>query len=853
MQWLKRHRNVQRCFLILLICGLSLAVNTVTVKATGNREIVKSQAVCRVGDIFEISMGWYLSGVNLDWSSSDDTIAEIVDASSENFTVKAKKLGTAVITGTNSKDKKIKVQYKIDVMDGVYSANGNLVLDKNGNLTVVDFAKIEDSYRGKIKKAKVIVTEMCTPEPSVFENCSKLTQVELEVVASKEKRFHDMSYMFSGCSSLKKVDFSTLDTSRVTDMSHMFENCKSLKSVDLSSFNTSKVRDMSYMFSGCKSLKNLDLSMLDTSNVRTMQLIFKDCTSLKKLNMSGLDLSKVTKVAGYHENGGGYDQEMIFYNCDSLEDIDMSNVDLSNVKYLTRMFAHCPNIRTINLQNLYIPKVTSMMFMCGANKGNWGINYATKLRTVAMRGVYAPKLKNMFAAFADCSGLKNVYLDGMNAPGIEVFSSAFARCTSLEKVDLSSLGFNKCDMEQAFGGCSKLRTVNLNTIHKSSVRSMAGMFLDCPNLKNIYMNTLDVSRVTNMGNLFGFCRSLQVVDLSGWTPKKLTNMHAMFYGCSNLRTVNLENFETDKVSDMQLMFLGCSKLEALNIANFTLSQKLAGEVQGNYIVGVGDFFNGCVSLKYVKTPKDVQVKVALPHEMQASGGGKYSTLPSGGSKVLSVGGFQPTVIKVAKVSMNKSSTTMRVKEKIKLSANVSPMVANSKFTWKSSNKKIATVDAKGNVIAKKAGNVTITATSKENRKMKTTCKIKIYAKIKSVKLTGTKKVLKVGETLNLKTTMNPITAEKKFWYRSSDTTVAQVGASGKVVAKMPGTTTITVISMENKKIKASYKITVKGKDTTTKEKKKDGIVTTREVPMQKSDIAESPVTAEVPKTSGIME
>ena len=35
----------------------------------------------------------------------------------------------------------------------------------------------------------------------------------------------------------------------------MFYDCKSLKSIDLSSFNTNNVTDMSYMFSGCESLK----------------------------------------------------------------------------------------------------------------------------------------------------------------------------------------------------------------------------------------------------------------------------------------------------------------------------------------------------------------------------------------------------------------------------------------------------------------------------------------------------------------------------------------------------------------------------------------------------------------------
>ena len=38
-------------------------------------------------------------------------------------------------------------------------------------------------------------------------------------------------------------------------MHSMFTDCSSLKSIDLSSFNTTNVNNMSYMFFGCSSLK----------------------------------------------------------------------------------------------------------------------------------------------------------------------------------------------------------------------------------------------------------------------------------------------------------------------------------------------------------------------------------------------------------------------------------------------------------------------------------------------------------------------------------------------------------------------------------------------------------------------
>lgn len=45
---------------------------------------------------------------------------------------------------------------------------------------------------------------------------------------------------FNDCGSLE-LDISNLDTSNVINMSNMFRSCGSLKSLDLSKFNTSKV------------------------------------------------------------------------------------------------------------------------------------------------------------------------------------------------------------------------------------------------------------------------------------------------------------------------------------------------------------------------------------------------------------------------------------------------------------------------------------------------------------------------------------------------------------------------------------------------------------------------------------
>ena len=69
-------------------------------------------------------------------------------------------------------------------------------------------------------------------------------------------------------------------------MKNLFQNCISLKLINFSNkFITSNVIDMSGAFSGCTSLKYLDLSKLDTTNTQYMQSMFQDCNSLTLLNI----------------------------------------------------------------------------------------------------------------------------------------------------------------------------------------------------------------------------------------------------------------------------------------------------------------------------------------------------------------------------------------------------------------------------------------------------------------------------------------------------------------------------------------------------------------------------------------
>ena len=114
------------------------------------------------------------------------------------------------------------------------------------------------------------------------------------------------------------------------------------------------------------------------------------------------------------------------------------------------------------------------------------------------------------------------------------------------------------------------------------------------------------------------------------------------------------------------------------------------------------------------------------------------------------------------------------------------------ITWKSSNKKVATVSSKGKVKAKKAGTAEITA---EVGAKKLTCKLKVMKN--APVLSDTEMNLLVGQT-NTLSVMNA--GKKKIKWSSSKKSVATVTSKGKVKGKKAGTAKITAKVGKNKLI-----------------------------------------------------
>lgn len=171
-----------------------------------------------------------------------------------------------------------------------------------------------------------------------------------------------------------------------------------------------------------------------------------------------------------------------------------------------------------------------------------------------------------------------------------------------------------------------------------------------------------------------------------------------------------------------------------------------------------------------------------------------------------------TVAKPTKITLNYKTYNLSPGENVTLKVkNVKPGDASKSVVWSSSNKKIATVSSKGKVKAKKTGNVTITATSKGNKKVVAKCKIRVYKATKKLKLNSKKSyTLAVGDTQKLSAKVtNPKKGAAPVTWSSGNKGIAKVSKNGKVTAVSQGETTITA---KSGKKKVKVKITVKASE-----------------------------------------
>ncbi|MBO4822882.1 MAG: BspA family leucine-rich repeat surface protein [Prevotella sp.] len=424
--------------------------------------------------------------------------------------------------------------------------------------TTVQHVVFEPSF------ANVAPTSVC----AWFRDCVNL--VDLTGISNlNTASVTNMSYMFSGCTSLQNLSLAGLNTASVTNMSYMFSGCTSLQNLSLAGLNTASVNNMSYLFNGCSALQGLDLSGLNTANVTNMSYMFQNCASLTTLDLSSFNTAKVG------------DMKYMFSGCSQLASIYVGSFwavgYVTNANNHANMFKDCTSIVGQDGTTYNSGSVDKTR----AHNGDGGyLRIGTE--TTGEPEVYV----------VWCAENTTLYFLKTDKPLIRYgFFKPEGTNTALSITGLWS-GTNVSSITSIPGWNSTARGTLTTVVIDDSfaeVRptSTYAWFADCTKLTSIsgleYLNT---SNVTTMREMFSNCSLLENIDVSHFNTANVTNMYKMFYGCSSLQSLNLLGFDINKVTTIESMFQNCSSLTELDLTYFKVKSTMTQH----------NLFNGCTNL-----------------------------------------------------------------------------------------------------------------------------------------------------------------------------------------------------------------------------------------------------------------
>lgn len=450
---------------------------------------------------------------------------------------------------------------------------------------------------------------------ATFKGCESLT--ELDLSGSNSENVKEMNEMFYGCRALSKLDLTDFKTGQVTTMENMFCICSTLETLDVSSFNTENVTTMLGMFNNCSSLRSLDLPGFNTANVTQMSSMFNKCSSLRSLDLSSFNTRKVTYMQSMFEGCtnlesidlSSFDTENMksmtgmFFSCTKLETLDLSSFATPKMVSMVDAFSNCKNLKTIYVTSAFTTDKVTLDFSIFDGCVNLP-NFNPAKTSVEMAhtgaGGYLTAASATWVRWDAPTGTLTFHRSGTKPVGDNIYELQYGNrqdwndhAAEIKKVVFKA-GFRDethTTCSKWFSGCTNLTSIegieNLNT---SNVKYMNEMFGQCSNLETLDLSHFNTEKVGNMSNMFNGCTKLRDLNISSFNTENVTNMYGMFYGCSSLDSLDLSHFNTRNVrkDGMNYMFNGCSSLSYLNVSNF-ITDKPGMQLDG--------LFQGCSSLQ----------------------------------------------------------------------------------------------------------------------------------------------------------------------------------------------------------------------------------------------------------------
>lgn len=310
-----------------------------------------------------------------------------------------------------------------------------------------------DVYQAVQKPNYGFDLSLSTTAQGMFTNWASVTGVDIRDTES----VMDMSYMFSGCSSMAQAP--DMNTSSVLTVAHMFERCMDLEYVP--EYDVSHVTDFTKMLEGCVSLKSVRMTgmrysfsvagtrMSDTS----LNDLFRglgQATTGATIDVTGTPGAStcspaIASAKGWLITGvpfewvpitakGGDQARTQARNAAGSRGVDYKTAeelyfgfDLSSATSARGLLDGWASLTSVQIRGASgITDATDMFRGC-----------ASLLNTPA--GWYLPNVRSMNGMFDGCSSLTAIS-GGINANDVNSMKNTFRDCTSLTSIDITNIG-----------------------------------------------------------------------------------------------------------------------------------------------------------------------------------------------------------------------------------------------------------------------------------------------------------------------------------------------------------------------------------------------------------------------------
>ncbi len=349
-----------------------------------------------------------------------------------------------------------------------------------------------------------------------------------------------MEDMFNGCRSLKRLAMRGVNTDSVESLKSlkgMFASCDSIETLDLAGLNTAAVKDMSEMFSGCSSLKRVDVSRgFVTKSVTQSGDMFQGCTQL--VGAVPFDSAKTdAQMANWTTGYLTLPSRIYAQYADSTLTIYYGD-DNDVTSYYTPIDLEMELPGWSNVAKDITKVVIDKSVAQARPKSTLGWFYQMiKLKDIeGLAYLNTSCVTNMMGMFLECSSIPALDLSTFQTDSVTEMALMFAECNALQKLNLSSFHTDKVkNMYGMFDECESLQELDLSSFRTDKVTLMGEMFSACSSLQELDLSSFNTEAVINMNSMFSYCEKLKRIDVSrSFVTTNCSSSQKVFMFCNEL-------------------------------------------------------------------------------------------------------------------------------------------------------------------------------------------------------------------------------------------------------------------------------------------------------------------------------